>query len=378
MDSLIPKIRSIPSKRGASTALAAVLRDELRRGGYKPGEKLMPQRQISDISNLGYSTVNRAISTLIHEGLVESRKGAGTFVCDNTATASDTPGGEAIEYFKAFTLVVPALEPGIYASLQHGFCDEASKTRHQVVVCCSNEDMNKQSDAVLQLLDQRVAGVALAPLPGSPPYLVRTLQEAGIPVVQLNHTIEGVKSPVVTLSFQKLGHMAARVLADHHHRRIAIIGSHCGETVERYSEGFRSGFKQLGVDPEILSAFSHYPEPGWHDDLRRLVDEMLDSPTPPTAFFALFDDVAEMIYLAAANRGLRIPEDFSLISFGGSSSSGVLGGLISTVTGDEAWAGRKTIALLHEMAENKRPLQSCEQFDIPLKFFRGETVAPAK
>jgi len=372
MEDLIPKINAIPQTRGASTTLAAILRDELKSGRYKPGEKLMPLRKLSDVSKLGYSTVNRAISTLVHEGLLEAKKGAGTFVASHAGSAGRPVEREQL---RAFTLILPELEPGIYASLQHGFCEAASTLRHQVIVSCTDANLHKQSDLVLQLIDQRVAGIGLVPHPASQSYLIRALHGAGIPVVQLNRPVRDARAPLISLPFYKLGEMAAEKLAEHGHLRVAIIGSHPGDTAERYIQGFRAAYQRLGIDPEISSIFSNYPNKGWQEELQHIIDDVLSRKPAPTAAFALFDDVAEMMYLAAINRGLRVPRDLSLVSFGGSIHTGVLGGIIATVTGDEVWAGRKAIELLSEMARGERSLDADDTFDIPLKYYGGETIA---
>jgi len=152
------------------------------------------------------------------------------------------------------------------------------------------------------------------------------------------------------------------------------MGSHPGDVAAQYESGFRSTYRRLGITPRLETSFSNYPVADWRNEMRRKVDEILTSADRPSAFFALFDDVAEMIYLSATARGLEIPRDFSLISFGGSPRSGVLGGLISTVTGDEVWAGRRAISLLAEMSVGDRDIRSNEEFDIPLKFYEGGTV----
>ena len=45
---------------------------------------------------------------------------------------------------------------------------------------------------------------------------------------------------------------------------------------------------------------------------------------PPTAIFASFDPLAEAIYLVLPQLGLRVPEDVSLIGFGGARREGTL------------------------------------------------------
>ena len=48
---------------------------------------------------------------------------------------------------------------------------------------------------------------------------------------------------------------------------------------------------------------------------RRALPRMLDQPDPPTAVFCFNDRMAMGVYQAAAGRGLRIPEDLSVVGF---------------------------------------------------------------
>jgi DNA-binding LacI/PurR family transcriptional regulator len=371
MNNVASKLEGIVPSRGASAALASILRDEIKSGRYRAGERLTTLRELSSLTKLGYSTVNRAISTLVREGLLEARKGAGTFVVDQSGSAMKNANKEQL---KVFALVIPETKPGIYASLQHGFCEAAAELHYQVIVCDTGESSIKQSDALMQLIDQSVAGIAVVSVPGSRSYQLRVVQNANIPVVQLNRRVEDVSAPLISLSFSDLGGMAARVLANNGHQHILMLGSHRGEVATQYEVGFRSTYKRLRLTPKFETCFSNYPNPNWREEMRQRIDEALSRPDRPTAFFAMFDDVAEMIYLAATARGLEIPKDFSLISFGGSPRSGVLGGLISTVTGDEVWAGRQAISLLGKMSAGTRDILSDEEFDVPLKLCEGETV----
>jgi len=368
------KLSQIPHTRGASVAVAGVIRAEIVEGRLKPGERLLTLREICEISKLGYSTVNRAIAILVGEGLVQARKGAGTFVSEPFISLPTTATGE---HLKVFALVIPGTEPGIYSAIQHGFGEAAAELQYQIMVCSTGESLIKQSDALMQLMDRSVAGIAIVP-PDQPSqgraYQIQVVQRANIPVVQLNRRLEGAKSPLISLSFSDLGAMAARVLANSGHVSVNMVGSHHGEVAEQYEAGFLAMYKRLGITPVLERCYSSYPDAGWRDEMRAMLDEILARPNRPTAFFALFDDVAEMIYIAATARGLEMPRDLSLISFGGSHRSGVLGGLISTVTGDEIWAGKKAVALLAEMCAGKRDIRSNEEVDIPLKFYEGETV----
>jgi GntR family transcriptional regulator len=76
--------------------LNALLRDLIRAGEFQPGERFLTERQIVERFGVSRATANKALSNLVAEGIVEFRKGVGTFVCvsrlqyDTTALVSFT------------------------------------------------------------------------------------------------------------------------------------------------------------------------------------------------------------------------------------------------------------------------------------------------
>ncbi|GGY03397.1 transcriptional regulator [Streptomyces minutiscleroticus] len=99
-----------------------------------------------------------------------------------------------------------------------------------------------------------------------------------------------------------LGHERIAVVAGHRHRMRG------GARVA----GYRSALAAAGVRhrPEYV----RYGDPGEAGACRGALD-LLDLPEPPTAFFACSDRTALGVYEAAARRGLRVPEDVSVVGF---------------------------------------------------------------
>lgn len=60
--------------------LKQVLKDEILRGKYKPGEKLPPESEICKAYGVSRITSRRAITDLVQEGVLYSMQGKGTFV----------------------------------------------------------------------------------------------------------------------------------------------------------------------------------------------------------------------------------------------------------------------------------------------------------
>ena len=62
--------------------LADDLRARIRSGEYQPGSQLPSKAVLMEKHHVALGTVNEALRVLRGEGVVESRQGAGTYVCD--------------------------------------------------------------------------------------------------------------------------------------------------------------------------------------------------------------------------------------------------------------------------------------------------------
>lgn len=67
------------------------LRDMIYRGELRAGEKLMSERDMALALNVGRPTVREAIQKLTEQGLIESRRGVGTFVLGEETRRSNKP-----------------------------------------------------------------------------------------------------------------------------------------------------------------------------------------------------------------------------------------------------------------------------------------------
>ncbi len=60
--------------------LAEILTERIRRGDYPPGERLPAETRLARDFRIGRPTVRQALDNLVRGGLVERRRGSGTFV----------------------------------------------------------------------------------------------------------------------------------------------------------------------------------------------------------------------------------------------------------------------------------------------------------
>jgi LacI family transcriptional regulator len=107
-----------------------------------------------------------------------------------------------------------------------------------------------------------------------------------------------------------------RHLADLGHRRIACISGPATMPVfQQRLAGYRSvvetGLKELGISPETYTRFEPL------DSMRGIdaAHSLLELPDRPTAVFATTDQQAIGALRACGDRGLRVPEEISVVGF---------------------------------------------------------------
>jgi len=67
------------------------IRDMIYRGEFNPGQRLMAEREMATLFQVGRPTVRTAIQKLIDQGLIISRRGVGTFVMNETSRRDNQP-----------------------------------------------------------------------------------------------------------------------------------------------------------------------------------------------------------------------------------------------------------------------------------------------
>jgi LacI family transcriptional regulator len=109
------------------------------------------------------------------------------------------------------------------------------------------------------------------------------------------------------------GLSATRHLIGLGHRRIGFVEGEPAVLCSRARlDGHRAALESAGlpVDPDLV-----VPGDFGHESGLRGTAALLDVPDPPTAVFAANDQMALGAYEAARRRGLRVPEDLSVVGF---------------------------------------------------------------
>lgn len=140
------------------------------------------------------------------------------------------------------------------------------------------------------------------------------LQADNIPLVVVDPVnLPGPEVPSVGATNWAGGLAATEHLLEVGHRRIAVIAGPASYLCSRARiDGYRSALDRAGIayDPELVRHGDFQHEGGFQRG-----GELLDLDGPPTAIFAGSDQQALGVYEAARQRGLRVPQDVSVIGF---------------------------------------------------------------
>ena len=349
---------------------------ELHAGRLKPGQPLPSEQQLATSLQIARTTVRRAMAELESDGLIRRVKRKGTFVDEQVF---DRLGqGQGI-----FAIVVPQIREGFYPSLLQSFETAAHGVHHQAIVCGSARDVQKQSDIILQLMDKKVDGVAIVPAsyPPSPAYQFRQLQEQGIPLVFCHRRVDGVRAPLLAIPYHQVGRLAGEAFLKRGHRRVAFFGAAQNLVTAAYEAGLRQAME--GGGGRLPEEFVYLGNPHFQHDseqqeqIRDAVEQMFRNSAPPTAIFTSFDSCAEVLYLILGQMGKRLPEDVSLLGFGGTRREGAILHQLTSVVIDEVEIGRRAVGLLQEMRNGQRTLEDTQETTMSLGMSEGSTLGPA-
>lgn len=212
-----------------------------------------------------------------------------------------------------FLLITDIMNP-FYTTLARGAEDAAKRSGYRLLFGNSDESIEKEADYITTILTTRVDGVLVAPA-GDPslPHL-ESLRKHKVPFVLLDREVPGIECDIVLGDSKEGARMLVEHLVAHGHRSIAMVnGSSSISSARLRMQGYQEGMKlnDLNVDNRYVFETSF----GTMNDLSEMEQWIGHMDPPPTAIIAGNNVLAVEAMKLLRDRGIRVPEDMSIVCF---------------------------------------------------------------
>ena len=261
----------------------------------------------------GYSrqTVRTALNQLEEDGLIVRVKGSGTYVSyENKNEDKEKPRvGLILSYFSDY------LFPRVYDGIESVMTEKG----YEIDVAVTKNRLNDEAMYLEGLLSSNLSGLIIEGTRSSFPNpnirLYNEIRKRNIPTLFIHNHYPNQKFDSVEMSDARAGYEAAKILIQNGHRRIGGIFKYDDmQGMERY-KGFIECLSDYGVkfDDDWIRWYStkDMEEKLSKKGLMRMYRRTKDC----TAMILYNDEVAEHYMEFLEDRGLKVPEDISLISF---------------------------------------------------------------
>jgi len=242
-------------------------------------------------------------------------------------------------------LVLPDIENPFFTSLVKG-AERAAGTRGwNLILCNSDEDVEREEALVRTLAERKIDGLLLCPAAG--PHAFLTRYQGHLPIVAVNRLIPGVSVPTVTADNQQGAYQAVSHLLSKGLRPLALLlGTPNLSTTEARLAGCRRAAEAVALAPKemLLKVGCGRTHEGY-----KAAAECLDETPRPRAIFAFNNLMAEAALRAIHDRGLRCPEDVALIGFDDFRSAAAMTPPLTVVEQDPVGMGKKAVEVLGDV-----------------------------
>jgi LacI family transcriptional regulator len=250
-------------------------------------------------------------------------------------------------------LLIPNGSNPYFAELARGIEDHCERNGYSVILCNSDDDSDKQRRYLRVLLERRIDGLIVATVGGDSEF-AQALALVKVPMVLVDRPLEGVEADLVQINHEQGGYLATRHLLELGHRRIACLGGPADTLVaqERLA-GYRRAMAEVGqaVQQQWLINTEFTSAAGYSAAAHLLAENA------PTAIFAGNDMIGIGILRAAAERGLRVPQDLSIVGFDDIAVSRYLYPALTTVGQSILQLGERAAAqLLARLGQRNKSL----------------------
>lgn len=251
-------------------------------------------------------------------------------------------------------LIVTDINNPSFSTIASAAEDIAHSFGYNLVLFNTHDDPEREASYVRTVSQRWMDGVILVAT-GDQMTSLESLEQAGIPTVAIDRIPMGYSGPSVTLDNFKAGHIATDFLVKLGHSRITqIVGPLKLLLVRERSAGFQASLKKAGLDTTgLVSSEGDWTCNSGYQGMQHI----LGGHEIPTAVFAANDRMAIGAMQAIIEKGMRVPEDISVIGIDDIEVASFQSPALTTIRQSFGQMAAQCVRLLIDILAGKEPAQ---------------------
>lgn len=253
---------------------------------------------------------------------------------------------------KVIGVILPKIVHHFFSTVIKGIEAFANEKGYHIMVCFSNENYKKEVETLRVLsngsVDGLIVSIANETLENKDFRHFTDLVEEDIPLVLFDRVIDEISCDKVVVDDVGAGYKATKYLMNNGCKKIALI-----TTPNHVSVGAlrRLGYEKALIESYIKSDRSLIVEIDEKEDVKTQIEKVFEQKID--AIFAVNEIYAANAMRITKEKGMKIPDDISIIGFTDGLISKYSSPSITTIAQHGYTMGRQAVELLIERIENE-------------------------
>ncbi|KMT64444.1 LacI family DNA-binding transcriptional regulator [Catenovulum maritimum] len=268
-------------------------------------------KEVSELAGVSLATVSRVMNgsdQVTQRTKDKVKKAMETLGYRPNTMAQSLASGKS----NSIGMMISELHGPFYGPLMSGAEKVIRQANKQFLVVASHGDENSEKKAIDYLLGCKCDGLILHSETLSDEELIK-ISESGIEIVLINRYVKGLEDKCMSIDNVKGSKISTEWLIENGHTKIAcILGPQWKHDARERFWGYQHALTdaRIPLDPTLLVS-GDFQESGGREGVKQLLDAKKEF----TAILCGNDETAFGAIEELTNRGIKVPEDISVIGF---------------------------------------------------------------
>ena len=272
---------------------------------------------------------------------------------------------------KTIGVWLPNIANPFFAAFVKGIQKATRQAGFMPLIFSADHEEDQERYYLQRLVERSVDGLIIASASVTTQTIDEILKPLQVPYLLFdqNDTPDGDR---IEVDNDQGGYLVAKHLAKEGHQKITLLFPKNVKNIEERQHGFVRGLAEEGIDfdPASQVVYGTLTKQGGYE----ATDAVLA--TKPTAVFAANDEMAIGLYRGLAERGVKVPDDISVVGFDGIDLDRYVTPQLTTVAQPIEELGEKASALLLSRISN--PQAPTQQISLPVELVVRSSTAAVK